>query len=144
MLPTPHVLRGDDVAVWPLGEGDVIDRVPVWVIVVFVACVVASWLPFIRYARRTAQEVVPLVGFFLVIASFASDSAGLVTLAVLLFAVATLWAVLSSRPWRRTDRGDEAAPVRPLDPQAASPSGSDGHSGRHRTRSWLRGILARR
>ena len=128
---------------WPL-EGDVIDRVPVWVIVVFVACVVASWLPSIRYARRTAQEVVPLVGFFLVIASFASDSAGLVTLAVLLFASATLWAILSSRPWDRTDRGDEAARIQPLEPQAASPSDVNSRPGRHRTRSWVRDILARR
>ena len=125
-------------------DGDVIERVPGWVVVVFAVCVLATWLPSIRFAQRTAHEVVPLSAFFGVVASFAGNSPALVIGSVLVFAAATAWVIVSTRPWRRTDRQDDAEASRRTQADTISVPRIDGYSGRHRTRPWLGVVRGRR
>jgi hypothetical protein len=59
--------------------GDVIDRVPWWVVALFGLCVVASWHPTVRFAKTDVREAIGVGAFFLVVGSMATDSPGLVT-----------------------------------------------------------------
>ena len=90
--------------------GDVIDRVPAWVIVLFCLCVAASWLPAVRFARTGLREGIHLAAFFLVVGSMSTNSPSLVAAAVVTMAVVTVWLVATGNKPRARPRavGDPA------------------------------------